>query len=136
MNHTNSTIESLSAGDLRIEVIGQDPICCIWRGKSNDRYPAKLLAPYFDALLQTAESTPTAVEMHFEELAHFNSSTITAMIQLIHNSRTRGVRLALVYDESMKWQKLSFDALRVFVKADGLFTLRPKDQSVSTQGSV
>jgi hypothetical protein len=30
----------------------------------------------------------------------------------------------MVYDQSLKWQRLSFDALRVFEKNDDLFHLR------------
>jgi hypothetical protein len=30
-----------------------------------------------------------------------------------------------VYDQKLKWQKLSFDAIRVFVKSDGLLQLCP-----------
>ena len=36
------------------------------------------------------------------------------------------VRLVIVYDENLKWQRLSFDALRVFDKSDQLFELRPQ----------
>jgi hypothetical protein len=63
------------------------------------------------------------IELHFEKLEHFNSSTITSIIQLIQDSRARGVKLVLVYDEALKWQKLSFDALRVFAR-DDLLELR------------
>ena len=31
---------------------------------------------------------------------------------------------SMVYDQSLKWQRLSFDALRVFEKNDDLFHLR------------
>ena len=38
--------------------------------------------------------------------------------------RKGSVKLAMVYDQSLKWQRLSFDALRVFEKNDDLFQLR------------
>jgi hypothetical protein len=59
------------------------------------------------------------LELHFEELDYFNSSTITSLIQLIQEARAKGIPLTYVYDPALRWQKLSFDALRVFV-GDGL----------------
>jgi hypothetical protein len=43
---------------------------------------------------------------------------------LIQDARTAGVKLVLVYNKSLKWQKLSFDALRVFVRDDSTLELR------------
>jgi hypothetical protein len=62
--------------------------------------------------------------MHFERIEHFNSSTITALIRLIQTARKAGVKLVMVYDQNLKWQRLSFDALRVFDKNNELFQLR------------
>ena len=67
--------------------------------------------------------------MSFAALEHFNSSTVTSVIQLIQEARHRAIRLEVVYDPSRKWQRLSFDALRIFDKADGLFALRPMGAS-------
>lgn len=122
-------MENLVAGDLRIEVVdapgpgGGGPIQLVWKGKSNDRHPAKILSPYFRSVLLAAGERKVAVEMHFENLDHFNSSTITSIIQAIQDARGNGVKLVIVYDQALKWQKLSFDALRVFAK-DDLLELR------------
>ena len=99
-------------------------IRCVWKGKSSDRQPAKVLSPYFEELLGAASSTSAQLEMHFEVLEHFNSSTITTLIRLIQKARSKKVKLVMVYDQNLKWQRLSFDALRVFEKSDELFELR------------
>jgi hypothetical protein len=119
-------MEPLIAGDLTIAVRAEpsETLICDWTGKSNDRHPAKVIAPYLDALLAAA-GQGGGLEVHFEALDHFNSSTITVLIRLIQNARARGVRLVFVYDQSLKWQRLSFDALRVFDKGDQAFELRP-----------
>jgi hypothetical protein len=62
--------------------------------------------------------------MHFEALEHFNSSTVAALIHLIQEARSRQIPLVFVYNQSLKWQKLSFDAMRVFIKSDGLLQMR------------
>jgi hypothetical protein len=123
-------MENLTADDLTIEVTEAEPpepLCLVWRGKSDDRYPAKILGPYFARVLARAEERKVPVEMHFERLDHFNSSTIAAVIRFIQDARQRGVRLVFVYNQQLKWQKLSFDALRVFAK-DDLLELRPLPQ--------
>jgi hypothetical protein len=119
-------MENLVAGDLRIDLVdvsSSGPIQLMWRGKSNDRQPGKILSPYFRSVLAAAGERKVPVEMHFEQLDHFNSSTITSIIQAIQDARGNGVKLVIVYDQALKWQKLSFDALRVFAK-DDLLELR------------
>jgi hypothetical protein len=95
-----------------------------WRGRSTDRQPEIVLAPFFRQVLDAA-GQGGALELHFEALDHFNSSTITAIIGLVAQARARGTRLVLVYDPALRWQKLSFEALMVFRKDDGLLELRP-----------
>ncbi len=120
-------MENLTEGNLTIEVGGggSEAIVCVWKGKSSDRNPGQVLGPYFQTLVDQAAGDDVALEMHFDKLDHFNSSTITALIKLIQSARAKSVRLVMAYDQSLKWQKLSFDALRVFEKSDKLFQLRP-----------
>jgi hypothetical protein len=119
-------MDTLIVGDLRIEArdFGPSaPVQLLWKGKSNNRHPGETLTPYFHTVLDAASQRRVPVELHFEKLDHFNSSTITSIIELIQDSRTRGIKLIIVYDHALKWQKLSFDALRVFAK-DDLLELR------------
>ncbi len=119
-------VDGLSFGDLTIEAVdgGQGPVQLFWSGKSADRYPARILGPYFTAVLGQAARRRAIVELHFERLEHFNSSTVTAIIQVIQEARAANVKLVIVFDQARKWQKLSFDALRVFVKGDDLLQIR------------
>ena len=117
-------VDALVSGDLRIDVADQGgAVVCTWTGKSNDRSPQQVLGPWFETLLAGKPARPSKIEMHFEQLDHFNSSTITALIRLIQTARAKGVKLAFVYDPNLKWQRLSFDALRVFDKGDHAFEL-------------
>ena len=95
-----------------------------WHGKSNARQADKLIGPYLDGALARAQELAAPLELHFEHLAHFNSSTIASVIQLIQTARARHARLVVYSDPRRQWQRLSFDALRVFVRPDGLFELR------------
>jgi hypothetical protein len=120
-------MEDLVVGDLKIQVLSRPPstLELLWTGRSNARNPTATLQPFFAQVLTAATEQKLSVELHFERLEHFNSSTITSIIQLIQEARAKGVKLVILFDHGVKWQKLSFDALRVFQKGDGLLELRP-----------
>ena len=119
-------MDNLTAGDLTIQVVPREggTLELLWTGKSNARNPTQALQPFFALALTEAAERKLSLELRFEKLDHFNSSTITAIIQLIQEARSRALRVSIVYDSGVKWQKLSFEALRVFAKGDGLLELR------------
>jgi hypothetical protein len=122
-------VHPLASDGLTIDPIddraGGGAIRLLWKGRSTARNPGELLVPYFQAVFESAvESGRATVEMHFERMEHFNSSTVGALIYLIQDARGRQLPLVFVYDQKLKWQKLSFDAMRVFVKSDGLLQMR------------
>jgi hypothetical protein len=121
-------------GDLTIEVDDATSglLRLDWRGKSNHRQPDSVLAPFFADMTSRAISGQRALEMHFEQLEFFNSSTITAIIQYVKELRDRKVKLTVSFDARHRWQKIFFDALCIFDKGDGLFTI----QSVANSGAA
>jgi hypothetical protein len=119
-------MEAMQAGELAIHARGGPGVIELhWRGKSNAREPSAVIDPYLAHVFKSSAADGNAVEMHFEELQYFNSSTIAAVITGIQKARAEGIRLTLIYNASLKWQRLSFEALRIFVKPDGLVQLRP-----------
>lgn len=121
----SAAVEHLVAGDLRIDVLEQKGLLrCDWHGRSVEREADLTLRPFFDGLLARALEIGATLEMHFEELDYFNSSTIGSLITFIQKARRQKVHLRMVYAGSIKWQALSFDALRMFEKGDQLFELR------------
>jgi hypothetical protein len=123
-------VQPLASDGLTIELLdakaaSEGAIKFVWKGRSVARNPGELLVPYFQRVFQeAADRGPVPVEMHFEVMEHFNSSTVGALIHLIQDARGRRVPLIFVYDQRLKWQKLSFDAMRVFVRSDGLLQMR------------
>jgi hypothetical protein len=122
-------VNRLDSDGLRIEAAddaaGGAPIRLLWMGRSTARNPGEILVPYLREVFQQAAARGgVPVEMHFEAMEHFNSSTVAALIYLIQDARGRHVPLVFVYDQNLKWQKLSFDAMRVFVRSDGLLQMR------------
>jgi hypothetical protein len=108
-------VENLRAGALTIEVARTDGRLELrWQGKSNDRNPDKLLAPFFASAFEEAAKDKLRLDLHFEMLQHFNSSTIGYVIQVIQEARERQQPMTLLFDGAQMWQKLSFEALIVF----------------------
>jgi hypothetical protein len=113
-------------GDLTIRVddAGGAAVRLEWLGRGKIRDAGKRLAPVFSECLSTAEAAGVDLELRFETLSMINSSTITALIGFIQNARSRGIAMTIVYDAAQKWQRVSFDALRVLEKGDGLLRFR------------
>lgn len=105
---------NLQADELLIEVDERESGVLVlnWLGRSASRNPGAVLHPWFDQLFGVARERHAVLEMHFERLEHFNSSTIAVLIQLINSAQDRRVRLTVRYDGNLRWQTLSFDALR------------------------
>ncbi len=127
-------IGDLTIGDLRIEAsevsgAAGATLRLSWLGKSNARAADRLIGPYLESALARAGEQQLALELRFERLAHFNSSTIASVIKLIEAARAQRTRLTIVSDPSREWQRLTFDALRVFVQPDGLFEVREEKSS-------
>jgi hypothetical protein len=121
------TLEAFLSGDLRIDpTVSSSPavLRLAWSGKSSARQADQVILPYLERALDEAVALDAPLELRFEALDHFNSSTIAALVHIIQIARGRGARLVVVSDPRRQWQRLSFDALRVFVKPDGLFALR------------
>jgi hypothetical protein len=125
MSAAVGSVDDLVAGDLGIAVVEDVGLVrCDWRGRSVEREADLTLKPFFDRLLERAQEIGALLEMHFEELDYFNSSTIGTLITFIQKARRQKVHLRLVYAGNIKWQSLSFDALRMFERGDQLFELR------------
>ena len=99
------------------------PIDLFWRGRSIDRHPAPTIVPYVSGIIHEAAKENAIVRLHFETIELMNSSTITAVIQIIREARAQKTRLEIVFDRDMDWQRLSFDALAVLLQGDDLLRL-------------
>ena len=123
-------IERFTTGELTIEPRERpDAVELCWLGKSNARAADRLVGAYLEQALGRARELGVALELRFEKLLHFNSSTIASVIRLIEAARAHKTRLVLYSDPSREWQRLAFDALRVFVQPDGLFDVRSGEGS-------
>jgi hypothetical protein len=114
-------MDDLQEGDLTIQAAfasAGDVLDLHWTGRSTNRDPSRFLGPYFSVGLSAAKASGKVLALHFEKLEQLNTATLRAVVQLVRDARERGVRLRILFDASVKWQKLSFDALRA-LSGDG-----------------
>ena len=113
----HSPLLELRSGELHINSTA-DPECLrlVWHGRSAARDPRAVLVPYFEQAIEVARRSGTPVEMHFEGLDYFNSSTIAALIDAIRLGAEHRVPMVMIYKENVRWQRMSFDALRMFTR--------------------
>src|SRR5690242_6178448 len=111
----------MRAEELTVDVYHRSgaPVRVDFRGKSNHRQPEMILRPLFADIAKTATTYGAVVEMHFEELDFFNTSTITTVIHFIKELRTKQVPMMLTYRADHKWQKVFFDAIGMLATSDG-----------------
>lgn len=119
-------MEPLVMGELTIEVhlTSDRRLALGWRGRSNERQPSLFLRPFFDRIARQAQELGVGIELHFERLEYFNSSTITAIIQLIQSLRAQRLKVGVIYDGRVRAQKMSFEALRPLETLDALVTVQ------------
>ena len=112
-----SPLQELRSGELWIDST-VDPECLrlVWHGRSAARDPRAILVPYFEQAIDLARRSGAPIQMHFEGLDYFNSSTIAALIDAIRLGAEHRVPLVMIYKESVRWQRMSFDALRMFTR--------------------
>jgi len=88
-------------------------------GRSNSRHPALIMGPMWSQVMAVAKSEQHGIELDLAKLEHFNSSTISTLVQFINEAHHAGVKLVVRYDGSLKWQAMSFEALQRAIAAFG-----------------
>ena len=104
---------------LKIEVQERsDSIITNWTGKSVDRNPSQFLTPFLVDLLKRGNEVKKQIILDFQKLEYMNSSTITPIIKILKRAKKGKVQLTILYDKLLKWQDLSFSALKIFQTKD------------------
>jgi hypothetical protein len=99
-------------GDLSIEVGGTpDGLELIWRGSSNARNPGEALRAYFKVALAEASTRRAKLDLHFEHLIQFNSSTVSVLLHLVDEAAAQGVSMTYFYDGGLRWQAHNFESI-------------------------
>jgi hypothetical protein len=101
------------------KIVDETSITIRFIGKSNERNPSKFIYPILaDALDQSVHSNKGFI-LDFMDLEYMNSSTITPILKILDKvKREENYRVTIIYKHSLRWQDLSFSALRIFESRD------------------
>ena len=101
------------------KIVGDTSITIRFIGKSNERNPSKFISPILSDVLHQSDSGNKEIILDFKELEYMNSSTITPILKILDKStREKNYRITITYRQSLKWQDLSFSALKIFELKD------------------
>lgn len=101
-------------GELTLQVeVESSKVIISFLGKSRDRQPAQFLLPFFDEIF--TKNPDKMLVIDFSKLEYLNSSTITPIVKQIDRCRKENRKLEILYKKDLKWQELSFSALKVFL---------------------
>jgi hypothetical protein len=95
-----------------------------WIGKSTAREPGTFLSPILTDVLKQSKAANAAISMDFRQLEYMNSSTITPVIRMLNEAKRGDTRVAILYQDKLRWQELSFSALRIFQTDDKRIEIR------------
>lgn len=99
-------------GDLSIDVGGTpEGLELTWRGSSNSRNPGEVLRAYFKVALAEASTRRAKLDLHFEHLIQFNSSTVSVLLHLVDEAAAQGVTMTYFYDGGLRWQAHNFESI-------------------------
>lgn len=113
-------MHGLSLGDLNIDVQEfPGKLVHVWKGSSNLRDPSQGLRPFLELAVAEASTRKLTLELHFEDLGHFNSSTVATLLRFIEKAGQKGVKLVLYYNGSQRWQGHNFEAIALLNRTGG-----------------
>jgi hypothetical protein len=111
--------ESYVSNSLKLEVQeNTDSITTDWIGKSIDRNPGQFLNPILVKLIKKGNETHKRIVLDFRKLEYMNSSTITPIIKILERAKKGKMNVTIQYNRLLKWQDLSFSALKIFQTKD------------------
>ncbi len=102
-----------------IELMEKEGVLYLFlKGKSVDRNPAVFMQPIFDKVLKEVTTKEYELIIDVQYLEFMVSSTVTPIIKLLGKANQHFLRVTVLYQNRVKWQKVNFSALRVFATED------------------
>jgi hypothetical protein len=115
---------------LTLEITETDQeIQVTWLGKSVEREPGKFINPILSEMLMRGQKTNKRIILIFTSLSYMNSSTIMTISKFLEKGKDGNSYITVRYNDDRRWQKLSFNALKIFQTNDGKITFEGKKDS-------
>ena len=117
--------QSYTNDSLRIDMSEDaDTLTMGWFGKSTMRKPGDFLTPIIADLLKRGAESGRRIVMDFRSLQYMNSSTVTPVIRALEQVRRGTGRMSVLFRPDLKWQHLSFSALKIFETPDARIEIK------------
>lgn len=106
------SVRPFSDGELVIELqlVGKR-LTLTWKGRSAQRDPTQVLAPFFARVMERVDRTHEVV-IDFRFFVYMNSSTVQPILTFCRDLSAAAKNVRLLYDHRQQWQRLSFSAMR------------------------
>jgi hypothetical protein len=105
--------------ELKIDVAeSQTQVLVAFTGISIARDPAPFIDPILKDAAERAEKRSKELVVDFRSLDRMNSSSVSPILRLLHHAHGGKLRLTLTYAKLLKWQAMSFAALKIFETVD------------------
>jgi hypothetical protein len=118
-------VKDLVVDDLRIDMtVTPDTLRLDWQGSSRVQSPRELL-PFLDQVAHDVLARKASIDLHFEQVAYFNSTTMVAIIRFLNDICNRSIGVRISYDPQSRLQRVFAETLQMFDRKDGLFLLQP-----------
>ncbi len=115
-------MDNLEHGSLKVEISKErNPTKISFNGKSDDRFPERILDKYFESIVPELSGDLT---IEFLDLKFMNSSTVTSLVKLMRILEDREIHATFVYNENLKWQLPSFKALKTISRDSKYITVK------------
>lgn len=100
-------------GRLKLEVKYESSRVSVkWLGESKEREPIRFISSVFEQIYEKDNHSPLYLD--FTDLEYMNSSTVTPIVKQLEKAKKENRKITVVFRKSLKWQELSFSALKVF----------------------
>jgi hypothetical protein len=118
-------VSDLVIGDLQINKT-QTPgsLRLDWQGSSRLQAPGELTS-FLDGVVRDVLAHKAAIELHFEQIAYLNSTTMVAVIRFMKDICDKEISIRISYDPRSRLQRIFAETLRMFDAKDGRFLLQP-----------
>jgi hypothetical protein len=83
-----------------------------WLGQSAAKDPGSALRPYLTRFVDEVKGHE--LTLRYNDLDFMNSSSVKVILQFVTHLNAAGITTVITYDDTISWQRLSFQALKTF----------------------
>lgn len=108
-------MNKLQKENFKIDIKINNKIKILWSGRCDFKNAASLLLPFLSDIIAQYKYSKKEFEISFLDLQYMNSASIMPILRFIRDLNLNNIKSILIYNKNSKWQKKSFEALKMVV---------------------